>query len=156
MSETDTLELLTRLQEMPDRLAAVTAGLTNEETTRKPSAVEFSILENVWHLRDIESEGFLARIRRVISETDPVLRDLDGARLAAERRYNERDLAEGLAGFRFARLAGIAAVRDAGPHALERAGELETVGSITLLQLLNRMAEHDRGHLKEVEALRAR
>ena len=156
MSETEALSLLALLQEMPDRLAALTAGLTNEDATRKPSAAEFSILESVWHLRDLESEGFLVRIRRLIAESDPVLPDLDGARLAAERRYNECDLTKGLEGFRSARLAGIAAVRAAGLRALVRAGKLETVGAITLSQLLGRMAEHDRGHMKEVEALRAR
>ncbi|MEO6324140.1 MAG: hypothetical protein ABIT01_14250 [Thermoanaerobaculia bacterium] len=36
---------------------------------------------------------------------------------------------------------------------LARAGELETVGPITLAQLLSRMADHDRGHVKEIETL---
>src|SRR5688500_19594160 len=44
------------------------------------------------YLRDIETEGYTVRIGQLLEEEDPLLRDLDGDRLAIERRYIEQDV----------------------------------------------------------------
>jgi len=51
---------------------------------------EFSVLENICHLRDLELQGYTPRIRRILAEADPDLADFDGARVAAESSYNNR------------------------------------------------------------------
>jgi hypothetical protein len=50
-----------------------------------------SPLETICHLRDIEAEGYTTRINRILIETNPVLGDIDGGRLAVERNYNDQD-----------------------------------------------------------------
>src|SRR5262249_16905373 len=63
----------------------------------------FSCLENVWRLADLGREGYGVRIRRLLTESEPVLANFDGDRAARERRYQSRELADGLAAFASAR-----------------------------------------------------
>ena len=83
-----------------------------------------------------------------------MLADIDGSRLARERDYNSRHPETAIAAFRQAREANIRAVKGLGPEQLERAGTLETVGPITLGELLVMMRAHDEAHRQEMEELR--
>ncbi|HEV8269363.1 MAG TPA: DinB family protein [Thermoanaerobaculia bacterium] len=156
MTDADRLDLpalLATLRRTPDDVAALARKVAEPALRTRRSPDEFSALENVWHLRDIEALGFLMRIRRLLSEEKPYLADVDGARLAVEGRYNERDLEAGIESFRAARYASLAAVEAAGPGRLGVGGEMEGVGPITLRELLGRMVDHDRGHVGELEGL---
>src|SRR5258706_14056291 len=142
--------LLAALRRTPDDVATLARRVAEPALRTRPSPDEFSALENVWHLRDIEAQGFLVRIRRLLSEEKPYLPDVDGARLASEGRYNERDLEAGIESVRAARYASLAAVEAAGADRLGAEGELENVGPITLRQLLGRMVDHDKGHVGQL------
>jgi hypothetical protein len=148
--------LVLSLEEMPGRVRKLVAGLGESERGWKPQRDEFSATENVCHLRDIEEEGYCVRIRRLLEETEPALSDLDGARLAKERDYNNQDMLAALERFTNAREDNVAAIRSLPPESLNRSGTFEGAGAITLGQLLLMMREHDEGHLKELEGLRAR
>ena len=129
------------------RLAELVAGITDEVLRRKPTE-DFSIIENVCHLRDIEREGHLVRIRRLLSEENPLLTNIDGERIAIDRRYGEQDVKEAVADFSAARektLALLSEVKD-----FERSGVLETVGRITLGDLVKRIEKHDAEHLTAI------
>lgn len=148
--------LMLSLEEMPQRVGQLVQGLGEGERVWKPTASEFSATENVCHLRDIEEEGYSVRIKKLMEESEPFLNDLDGARLARERDYNSQNLVDALERFASARLGNVAALRTLPPGGLERKGTFEGSGSITLGQLLLMMREHDEGHIKELESLRAR
>src|ERR1043165_1270899 len=79
------------LAEMPAVIKELARGLSQEELKRKPSDNEFSFQENVCHLRDIEKEGYTVRIEKLLNEHEPVLPDINGAKLAQERDYNSQD-----------------------------------------------------------------
>ncbi len=85
---TDFAALLAFLDETPNQLANSTSGLSNQELRFQNSPEEFSVLENICHLRDLELQGYTPRIRRILAEADPALADFDGARVAAESNYN--------------------------------------------------------------------
>src|SRR4029453_7238994 len=95
-------EALKSLEQTP---AAVERALNQlpADALRVSDQDEFSPLENVCHLRDIEIEGYGERIKRIIEEDKPSLPDLDGARLAVERNYNSQQVGEALEAFRAAR-----------------------------------------------------
>lgn len=143
------------LEEMPQRVRQLVQGLGEGERVWKPAANEFSATENVCHLRDIEEEGYRVRIRRLVEESEPLLHDLDGARLARERDYNSQSMSDALERFARARMSNVAALRSLPPDGLERSGTFAGAGSITLAQLMMMMREHDEGHIKELESLRA-
>jgi hypothetical protein len=141
------------IQKTPGTLETLLATFPEAKTRVKPSDQEFSFLESVCHLRDIEIEGYGPRLRRILAEERPWLQDVDGARLAREREYNEQNLREALTAFVAARMGNVATLSRLDPSARLREGNLERVGTITLSKLVSLMRDHDEGHLDELNHL---
>jgi len=150
MIDDDIKELQTNLAQTPNELAQLVQSFPPTNLTIKPAPDEFSVLENICHLRDIEIEGYTARIQRILNEDRPFLYDLDGTRLAIERDYNRQSVSEALLSFSQARRHNLAVLGEVAKSEFEREGELEGVGEITLRKLLETMWEHDGGHLDEL------
>ncbi|MCA1828505.1 MAG: DinB family protein [Myxococcales bacterium] len=122
---------------------------------RREGCGAFSILEHVWHLHDIDALGYLVRIRRTLAGGSPSLPDLDGDRLAKERRYQERALAPALRAVLRRRRAVIARLRKLKDADFARTATLEGAGLLTLGEILARWRTHDLGHRVEMERLAA-
>jgi hypothetical protein len=145
--------LLVTLESTSALLQRAAEDLTAEQVRRRPAGGGFSLLENVWHLADLEREAYGERIRRLLSEDEPTLANFDGERAARERGYQDRDLAEGLAAFAAARRRNIEKLRGARGEDWKRSGVQEGAGRISLADLPHMMAEHDRSHTQDVAAL---
>ncbi|MGH9882155.1 MAG: DinB family protein [Pyrinomonadaceae bacterium] len=156
MNQKEFEEHLMSLEQAPEILRGLINGLTDSAMRVKFSEDEFSALENICHLRDIEVEGYALRIRRILREDQPALPDLDGARLAFERDYNGQDVEDALRSFAEARARNVAVLTDLDAAQLERAGDLEGVGTVTLRELLVMLHDHDEGHIEEVRRLKNR
>ena len=113
----------------------------------------FSIRETVAHLRDVDTRGFEIRIKRILAEDHPALADVKGAEIAAEREYATLPIEPELEELERSRAASIALLRTIGDSQLERTAELETVGRVTLRELLERWITHDTEHLAEMRSL---
>jgi hypothetical protein len=150
----DFTALLAFLNETPKQLANSIAGLSNAEVRFRNSPDEFSVLENICHLRDLELQGYTPRIRRILAESAPALADFDGARVAAESNYQNEQPQVALRTFQIARKANVDRLRSLTEEQLKREGTLEGVGTITLSQLAEKMREHDEGHLDDLRVLR--
>ncbi|MCA1612335.1 MAG: DinB family protein [Acidobacteria bacterium] len=72
--------LLLTLESTPPLMARAARGLPASDARRRPAAGGFSLTENVWHLADLEREGFGVRIRRILCEDEPTLSNFDGDR----------------------------------------------------------------------------
>jgi len=153
---TDFTALLAFLENTPDQLANSTAGLTGDELRFQTSPDEFSILENICHLRDLELQGYTPRIVRILAESDPSLADFDGARVAAESNYNNEQPGFALQAFQTARRENVEVLRALTEGQLNREGTLAGVGTITLRRLAELMREHDEGHLEDLRVLSQR
>ena len=151
----DLAALLDSLEAMPRELQSAARRMTPEAAAAAPADGGFSLLEQAWHLADLEREGYGARIRRLLAEEDPMLPDFDGARIAAERNYRALSLAEGLAAFLAARTANVALLRSLPHTAWGRAGRQEGVGPIVLGDVPRLMRDHDDSHRAEIAALLA-
>jgi hypothetical protein len=149
----DSHDVIEFLQETPAVFRKLAQGLADEVLRWKPSGDQFSFVENACHLRDIEVEGYGARIRKLLTEDNPQLPDVDGARLARERDYNSQDFAAALDDFARARAENLRAVRELSAEQLNREGVLEGVGEITLGKLFLLMREHDESHRQELIGL---
>jgi hypothetical protein len=147
--------LLAFLEETPEVIRSLTENLPVRELRRKPAKEEFSFLEHVCHLRDIEQEGYTVRIARLLSEEQPFLTDIDGDRLAKERNYNSQSFDEALSAFAHARKNSMQTIRPLPPESLNRIGVFQNVGTITLEELLSMMREHDNEHLSALSNLRS-
>lgn len=145
-------EAIALLEAMPAFLDAAIAGASPEELRRSPAPGEFSLLEQACHLRDLEREGYLVRVRRMLAEEQPALASFDGAAVAAERDYLSQDAQAVAREFAAARRESIALLAPLGAGQLAREGTFED-RAICLAGLLGMMVEHDRGHREEIEAL---
>ena len=144
--------MIESLATMPDRIRALLDGVCEAELSRKPAPDVFSLRENVLHLRDIDVEGYEKRILRALTEENPFLPDVDGAKLAVERDYNNQPLLPALEAFAQSRARSINRLAGAD---LERVAEMEGVGPVTIARLLQLWAAHDAGHLADIKGLLA-
>lgn len=145
-------ELLEKLASMPSYLEAELGGLSATDAAAPGPDDGFAPVEQCWHLADLEREGYGLRLRRLLAESDPLLPDFDGARIARERQYRSLSLLAGLQAFREARQANLELLRSVAPSDWERAGRQEGVGAVALCDVPAMMAEHDASHRAEIEA----
>ena len=141
------------LQSMPARVEALLDRI--KDVRARPYGDYFAAVEHMCHLRDIESEGYAVRIRKLLEEDEPELRDLDGGQLSRDRKYLDDDPRTALRAFANARAESVDMLQRADASAFERAGTLENVGRVTLEGLVERMREHDAGHLRELAVIAA-
>jgi hypothetical protein len=146
------LDAIAELAKSPEAVREAFAGIGAKKLRRKPNSNLFSPLEDLWHLRDIEREGYFVRIARILSEDVPILEDLDGDRMAIERRYNELELAQAMAGFAAARAESLALLKGLPAGAWSRQAHFAN-RLIDLKMLIAMMVDHDRGHLSSIRGV---
>ena len=145
--------LFLTLESTPALLAKAAAELPEDRVRHRGTTGAFSFVEHVWHLADLEREVYGVRIRRLLSEDEPYLSNFDGERIAHERVYQRRDLADGLLAFAAARTRNLQVLRDV-PHGdWGRTAEQEGVGVVALGDIPRMMVEHDREHEQEINGL---
>ena len=144
-------EALTRLSATPLRVAELVDGLSEEQLSWKPSPGLFSMRESVWHLRDIDVEGYE---RRILKEVSPKLPDVNGGKLARERNYNVQPIDPALTELAIVRASSVERLSDCTDADLERTAEMEGAGVVTLRRLLEMWMRHDAEHLADMAELR--
>ena len=145
--------LLEQLAALPPLLEHVRAALPLDALRVGGPDGAYSFAEHVWHLADLEREGYGVRITRLFSEADPVLPDFDGDRIAREREYAEADPDLGVRLFAAARARNVERLRSMPAAALTRTGTQEHVGRVTLADVPAMMARHDQVHAGEIADL---
>ena len=146
-------ELLEPLEAFPRFLVAALDRLGDPGARARPDEERWSLCEQLWHLADLEREGWLVRIERILVEERPALADFDGDAIAEQRDYNAKDPYLGLQRFTAARSASLARLRGLNALQWKRAGTLAGVGEVALADLPRLMSAHDEGHRREIEAL---
>lgn len=154
LGETQRQEVMGALAGMKNFLREAFASLTPVETRTPGPVGAFSPVEQVWHLADLEREGFGVRIRRLRLETNPFLPDFDGAKIAQERNYRALSLAEGLLAFEAAREANLRTLETLSSEEWLRSGTQEGVGSVSLCDMPALLHQHDQAHVAEIEEWR--
>ena len=145
--------LLAQLAALPPLLEAVGAALIPDTLRVGGPDGAYSFTEHVWHLADLEREGYGVRITRLLSELDPVLPDFDGDRIAREREYASADPDLGVRLFAAARARNVERLRSIPPATLARTGAQEHVGRVALADVPAMMARHDQMHAGEIADL---
>jgi hypothetical protein len=148
-------ESIERLEAMPAFVARAVAGAAPDALVYRPGPEELSLVEQACHLRDLEREGYLVRVRRMLTEPAPALEPFDGAAVARERRYLEQDAKLAAQDFSAARRELTGLLAPLTESDLERRGTFDGE-PLTFRDLIAMMLEHDRGHRDEIERLLAR
>lgn len=147
-------EAIATLSSTPLQAEALACGLTEEQLSWRAEAAKFSIRENILHLRDIDIEGYEKRVQVILSQDCPMLPDVDGGKLAKERNYNAQPVEPALRDFHRSRAISAARLKACEERDLDRAAEMEGVGTISLRRLLKLWMEHDQGHIADMTQLR--
>jgi len=143
-------------QQILDQLAAMSVFLAErfgaladiEAKTRIDEVA--SPVEQVWHLADLEREGFGVRIERLLNEDNAQLPDFDGTAIAERRHYLTKSLIEGMRAFARARQDNIDALARVTPSEWKRRGVQQGVGPVSLCDIPTMMAKHDASHRQEI------
>ena len=130
MSHEDLQDLIDALTKTPEAVAGLVKDISEPDLRAKNSPDEFSIVESVCHLRDIEIDGYTARISRILRENNPLLPNIDGSRLAVERDYQSQNLFEALHAFADARRQNTQTLKGLVNEQFDREGTLEGGGSV--------------------------
>ncbi len=156
MTEAEREELINSEANTPLEIKRLLEGLSPSETRWKPESGEFSVLENICHLRDIEAEGYSVRIKRILADDNPFLEDIDGAAIAKERDYNSQELKSAVDAFTKTREENIRILRGLSFEQLVRIGTFQDSGQVTLERLVEMIKEHDDVHIAELKSLRTK
>ena len=146
-------QVMEALRSMPAFLRDAALRFPKNAALASGPAGGFGFVEQVWHLADLEVEGYGLRIDRILKEDHPALADFDGAQVAGDRQYRSLSLADGLARFAEARARNLGALVEIVPSQWKRTGVQTGVGTVRLSDLPRMMAEHDASHREEIREL---
>jgi DinB superfamily len=147
-------DILTRLSDGPRFLAAAGAGLGEEALRRRPSADSWAVVEIACHLRDIE-RVYAERFTKAAFGERPSFWMLDNDGAAERLRYQDADWGAATREFRRLRLDTVALLRALPRASWQRTGLHPKRGEVTIEQLANVLADHDRKHMERIREIRA-
>jgi hypothetical protein len=137
------VDVMAALAEMPQRLRETLRTASDRECDGwSPGFIAV-------HLADLEvSRGW--RIRRVLTEDNPLLEPLNQDALAERLRYDDRDLTLAVETFAANRAANLELLRLAGAAAVARPYHHPELGALALSILIDHTGDHDVAHLRQV------
>ncbi|MBN2385992.1 MAG: DinB family protein [Anaerolineales bacterium] len=138
------------LRSTPAAIATLTSGLSDQKWLCEPLPGEWCLTEILCHLRDVDVEVNLERLRRVLAEDNPFISAEDTDRWAEERQYRRQDGRQALADLIAARKELLALLDDLQASQWSRPARHAIFGPMTLQELVTFVAEHDRIHVQQV------
>jgi DinB superfamily len=112
----------------------------------------WSVRHCLAHVLDTE-EVIVGRMQRIVAEARPFIRSIDAPARLRDGGYLERDWRSLLAEFETRRAEGIAWLRAVPPQSLDRAGDHDEAGEISVADIAHQWAYHDLMHLKQAESI---
>lgn len=143
---------LEQVAAMPAFLEAALHEAGEENLLARPGDDDFSLTEHACHLRDLEREGYLVRVRRMLAETAPELGGFDGKAIAEERDYRAQDAHAAAQDFAAARRELLALLAPLSADGFRREAVLSG-RRITLADLVTLIDAHDGEHRQEIERI---
>lgn len=152
MDQRDKERLLWNLKSLPNEIEDLLAGLDEESLRWRPVPNKWSIKEIMCHLRDMERLAYLERYRRMFSQDNPLLPNVDQDRLAYESDYINQDAQSALREFKELRKTTVETLDAQSPDTWNRSGTHETDGPMTVEQLVIRQIKgNDLNHLVQMK-----
>jgi FMN phosphatase YigB (HAD superfamily) len=138
------------LRSTPGILANLTQDLSIANWRQKPEASEWSLLEIVNHLMDVDEEINLPRMKKIMSEDNPFIAGIDSDIWAKERNYNENDPVEILRSFFVARTHLLKILDEVTEPGWNKTARHSIFGPTYLGELVNFIADHDLNHIDQI------
>lgn len=138
------------LRSTPAILDSICRDLPEEDWVRRPAAGEWCLTEVLCHLRDVENEVNMARVRKVLSETNPFIAGKDTDQWALERKYHQENGMNALQQFTAARVKVLEILENLRPEEWNLPARHTIFGPTRLVELSSIAAAHDRLHVQQV------
>jgi len=152
MDQREKDRILWNLRSLPNELDDLFDGIDEDTFRWRLVPNKWSIKEIMCHLRDMERLAYLGRYRRILTEENPFLPNVDQDRLAVESDYVNQDVRVALDEFKRLRAETLETLGAAPPEAWSRVGTHETDGPISLEQLVVRQIKgNDLNHLVQMK-----
>lgn len=142
------------LRSTPAALASLTRDLSAPAWIRSPKPDEWCLTEIIGHLRDVDRDVNLPRLRKVLAEENPFIAGEVTDVWVKERQYARQDGRTSLAEFTAVRKELLALLGDLQAE-WNRPARHAIFGPTNLQELVGFIAEHDRAHVKQaLEAIK--
>ena len=143
-------EKIDRLRAFPERLAALVAGLTDEQLTTPYDPGEWTVAQNVHHLVDSHGNSYI-RFKRIVTEDNPELPGYDQVAWAELPDDTGPDLEPSLTILRGLHARWCAFLDNLPDDAWSRAGKhMESGKTVTVESLLQTYADHCDAHVHQI------
>jgi hypothetical protein len=146
--------LVARLEQQPAELAAVVASVPEGEWHRRRDAAGRTIHLAGVHVRDLEAQAYLPRVRRILAADRPELTPFAHHDWSADDYEASEPMTAILQTWSQARAELLALVRPLDSAGWSRAGFHPPSGSRTLQWWVERAYGHARGHLQALRWVR--
>jgi FMN phosphatase YigB (HAD superfamily) len=137
------------LQSTPAALETRSANFSTSTWKTSSEINEWTPVEILCHLRDVDQEVNLPRIRRILEEDNPLLAGIDTDDWAITRAYSTQSGPDAMRGFMQARMNILNILMGLPSEAWQRPCRHTIFGRTTLAELVNFMATHDRNHIQQ-------
>ncbi|MDZ4866426.1 MAG: DinB family protein [Alphaproteobacteria bacterium] len=147
------------LRAFPETLRAFIATVPGETLDWRPKSwegipsEELTVRQQLCHLRDIEADGYIVRIKRVLAEQNPALASIDTYALIEPRNYDRTEVEAAIDAFTAARKKTMQILDAVEPEDFARRGAFEGYGDVTLAGLIHYLCSHDQQHLAGIQWL---
>lgn len=141
------------LEELPDAVGRLVAGLSEEDARRPEREGKWSALQIVQHLVDSEIVyGYRARL--TVAELQPTILGYDQDRWATMLHYAEETLADSVADLRVLRRRNLRFLRRLSDEELDRVGMHNERGPESVRQMVRLLGGHDLVHRAQIARVR--
>jgi FMN phosphatase YigB (HAD superfamily) len=133
-------------------LLSMTKDLKDPIWVHRVEIDEWAPVEIVCHLRDVEAEVNLPRVRTILNDLDPHLSSFDTDLWAEEREYICQSGPDALAAYIEGRQETISILEAIDAEDWSRPARHSLFGPTTLIEVMNIAAEHDLIHLAQLRS----
>lgn len=151
-SEAEVATLLERLRAVQGRYAEAVDGADDDALHHRPAAGEWSAVEVIAHIGDLDLFNRTQRYNAILMEDQPQLPAYDPDLRIAEGQYGDMTTLDALAFLKRERDSILMLFEGLRPHEWARVGMHPERGPQTLFQLASGLPGHDEMHLGQVAA----
>lgn len=146
--------LLERFRRGAEIVAVATTGAAGSELDFQPGEGKWGVRTVVCHLADAEVAASM-RLRQVIAEDNPILQAWNQDRWAERLGYHKRKMSDAMDTFRRVRSDNYDLLKELPAEAYARTATHSERGAMTLLDLVQMIAGHPEGHVRQIQGARA-
>lgn len=143
--------LLSSLRGGAAAIDTIVKSVPQTRWTKKLNEIEWSITEILCHLRDLEQEINLRRVKTILQQHQPFVAGIATDGWAVERKYNLQNGFEALGQYISGREELILLLENADEEDWGRMIRHSIFGPTTLKEMISFIVDHDNNHIKQIK-----